>query len=117
MIAPKAQPLIADLESIPPVPCPCGQARRAFLVPGNDAASIHLVDVQVDPVPHYHEKHTEIYYILAGEGFIELDGKQTPVKTGTAILIPPGVRHRTLGKIRLLNVPIPPFDPSDELFD
>jgi mannose-6-phosphate isomerase-like protein (cupin superfamily) len=114
---PAHQPLIADLQSIDPVPCPCGQARRAFLVPGNRAASIHLVDIQIDPVPHYHEKHTEIYYILEGEGFIELDGKRTPVKPGTAILIPPGVRHRTLGKIRLLNVPIPPFDPGDELFD
>jgi len=117
MAKPTPKALIAELEAIAPVPCPCGQARRAFLVPGNKAASIHLVDIQIDPVPHYHEKHTEIYYILEGEGFIELDGEQTPVKPGTAILIPPGVRHRTLGKIRLLNVPVPPFDPEDELFD
>ena len=56
-------------------------------------------------------------YILDGEGLIELNGRKSPVKPGTAILIPPRVRHRTLGKIRLLNVPIPPFDPADELFD
>jgi mannose-6-phosphate isomerase-like protein (cupin superfamily) len=111
------KPLIADLEAIAPVPCPCGQARRAFLVPGNGAASIHLVDIKTDPEAHYHEKHTEIYFILEGEGSVELDGEKTPVKPGTAILIPPGVRHRTLGRIRLLNVPIPPFDPADELFD
>lgn len=117
MSEPPAKPLIADLEAISPVDCPCGQARRAFLVPGNSAASIHLVDIQTDPVVHYQEKHTEIYYILEGEGFIELDGRKTPVKPGTAVLIPPGVRHRTLGKIRLLNVPIPPFGPADELFD
>jgi mannose-6-phosphate isomerase-like protein (cupin superfamily) len=109
--------LIAELDSIAPVPCPCGEARRAFLVPGNDVASIHLVDIKIDPLPHYHQKHTEIYYILEGEGLIELDGKRTPVKPGTAILIPPGVRHRALGRIRLLNVSIPPFDPEDELFD
>jgi len=113
----KPEPLIADLADIAPVDCPCGQARRAFLVPGNSAASIHLVEVKTDPEVHYHEKHTEIYYILEGEGFIELDGKQSPVKPGTAILIPPLVRHRTLGKIRLLNIPIPPFDQEDELFD
>jgi mannose-6-phosphate isomerase-like protein (cupin superfamily) len=117
MKTPKPQPLIADLESVAPVPCPCGQARRAFLVPGNDVASIHLVDIQVDPIPHYHEKHTEIYYILEGEGFIELDGEKTTVRAGTAIFIPPGVRHRAIGRIRLLNIPIPPFDPGDELFD
>ncbi|MCK5006007.1 MAG: cupin domain-containing protein [Spirochaetales bacterium] len=114
---PKLRPMIADLEAIPPVDCPCGQARRAFLVPENTAASIHLVDIKTDPEVHYHDKHTEIYYVLEGEGFIELDGERTPVKTGTAVLIPPRVRHRTLGKIRLLNVSIPPFDPADELFD
>jgi mannose-6-phosphate isomerase-like protein (cupin superfamily) len=117
MSEPKPKPLIADLEALPAVPCPCGQARRAFLVPGNSAASIHLVDIKIDPEMHYHEKHTEIYYILEGEGFIEIDGRKTAVKPGTAILIPPGVRHRTLGKIRLLNIPIPPFDPRDELLD
>ncbi|UCF96716.1 MAG: cupin domain-containing protein [Spirochaetaceae bacterium] len=110
------KPLIADLEATPPVECPCGQARRAFLVPGNSAASIHLVDIKIDPEVHYHEQHTEIYYVLEGEGLIELDGEKSPVKPGTAILIPPGVRHRTLGRIRLLNVPIPPFDPADEHF-
>jgi mannose-6-phosphate isomerase-like protein (cupin superfamily) len=111
------QPIIEDLEALPAVDCPCGRARRAFLVPDNKTASLHLVDIKTDPEVHYHQKHTEIYYILEGEGFIELDGERTPVKPGTAILIPPGVRHRTLGNIRLLNIPIPPFDPSDELFD
>jgi quercetin dioxygenase-like cupin family protein len=111
------EPLIADLEAIPPVDCPCGQARRAFLTPGNRAASIHIVDVKIDPEAHYHAEHTEIYYILEGQGFIELDGQRSAVKPGTAILIPPGVRHRTLGRIRMLNIPIPPFDAADELFD
>jgi mannose-6-phosphate isomerase-like protein (cupin superfamily) len=87
------------------------------MVPENTAASIHLVDVKTDPAVHYHDKHTEIYYVLEGEGFIELDGERTPVKPGTAVLIPPRVRHRTLGRIRLLNLPVPPFDPADELFD
>ena len=48
----------------------------------------------------------------------ESTSKSRPMITDLeALLIPPRVRHRTLGKIRLLNVPIPPFDPADELFD
>jgi mannose-6-phosphate isomerase-like protein (cupin superfamily) len=113
----KAKAIIADLQAIPPVDCLCGQARRAFLIPGNSVASVHLVDIKTDPQAHYHEKHTEIYYILEGEGWIELDGKRSAVKAGTAILSPPGVRHRTIGAIRLLNISIPPFDPADEFLD
>ena len=37
------KPLIADLADIAPVDCPCGQARRAFIVPDNSAASTHSV--------------------------------------------------------------------------
>jgi hypothetical protein len=78
--------MIADLEAIPPADCLCGQARRAFLVPENTAASIHLVDIKTDPEVHYHDKHTEIYYVIEGEGFIELDGERTPVKPETRAL-------------------------------
>ena len=39
------------------------------------------------------------------------------VKPGVAILIKPGCRHRAVGKLRILNMPIPSFDPHDEWFD
>ena len=39
------------------------------------------------------------------------------VGPGSAVLIPPGVRHRAVGKMRILNVVVPPFDPADEWFD
>jgi mannose-6-phosphate isomerase-like protein (cupin superfamily) len=113
----KLRPMIANLEDIPPVACACGWTRRAFLDPSNRIASLHLVDVKSEPQTHYHRRQTEIYYILEGEGFIELDGESTPVKAGSAVLIPAEVRHRLVGKMRFLNVPIPPFDPEDEILD
>jgi mannose-6-phosphate isomerase-like protein (cupin superfamily) len=108
--------LIADLSGIAPVKCPCGQARRAFAVPGNAAASVHLVDIQADARPHYHKRMTEIYLILEGQGHLELDGEQVPVKPLTAVLIRPGCRHRAVGKLRIINIVVPPFDETDEWF-
>jgi mannose-6-phosphate isomerase-like protein (cupin superfamily) len=60
---------------------------------------------------------TEVYYILEGTGEMELDGERHTVQAGDAILIKPGCRHRAIGRLRVLNVPIPAFDAADEWFD
>lgn len=60
---------------------------------------------------------TEIYVILEGAGEMELDGEIFPVKPMTSIFIKPGCRHRAIGKLKILNIPIPAFDPNDEWFD
>ncbi len=108
---------LAHFDEIPPVPCPCGQSRRAFVTPDNPVASIHLVDAKVDTQTHYHKKLTEIYLILEGEGHMELDGELHPVRPMTTILIKPGCRHRIIGQIKFVNIPVPTFDPHDEWFD
>jgi mannose-6-phosphate isomerase-like protein (cupin superfamily) len=106
---------IAQLDQIPATPCPCGFAKRAFADPGN-AASVHIVDIQSEARTHYHKTMTEIYVVLEGEGQMELDGQLFPVKPLTAIYIRPGCRHRAIGKLKILNLPIPAFDPQDEWF-
>jgi len=109
--------LIAQLDEITPTRCPCGFARRAFAVADQNAASMHLVDIQEDSRTHYHKKMTEIYLVLEGEGQMELDGQLYPVKPMTAIYIRPGCRHRALGQLRIVNIPVPAFDEADEWFD
>lgn len=108
---------IAHLNDITPTKCPCGFSRRAFATPDNQVATLHLVDIQEDAQTHYHKKLTEIYLVLEGEGFMELDGELHPVKPMSTILIKPGCRHRAVGKLKIINVPIPAFDPADEWFD
>jgi mannose-6-phosphate isomerase-like protein (cupin superfamily) len=118
----KADPaaaVVANYSTIEPVRCPCGWARRAFADVPNAPASVHRVEIEVDARTHYHREHTEIYYILecdAGAA-IELDGERVAVTTGSAAMIPPGVRHRAVGRMTILNVVVPPFDPADEWFD
>lgn len=108
---------IAYLPELPAVTCPCGSTRRAFLSPDNPVATLHLVDIREDARVHYHKKLTEIYLILEGEGFMELDGELLSVKPMSAILIKPGCRHRAIGKMKIVNMPVPSFDPQDEWFD
>ena len=105
---------LADMQT---VECPCGQTRRAFTDDPDQIASIHMVDITVDAKVHYHKKLTEIYLILEGEGHMELDGEIVPVKPLDTILIKPGCRHRAVGKLRIVNIPVPAFDPDDEWFD
>ena len=60
---------------------------------------------------------TEIYLVLEGEGQIELDGEVISVKPMTTILIKPGCRHRAIGEMKIINIPVHTFDPADEHFD
>jgi mannose-6-phosphate isomerase-like protein (cupin superfamily) len=107
---------IARFDEIDAVQCPCGFSRRAFADSDNTTATMHLVDIEEDAKVHYHKKLTEVYLILEGSGEMELDGKRIPVEPFTAIFIQPGCRHRAVGKMKIVNVCIPPFDPEDEWF-
>ena len=112
-----ARYVVARLDEIDAVQCPCGMSRRAFVSPDNPVATIHMVDIRVDSKAHYHKRLTEIYLVLDGEGHLELDGEMVPVGPMSAALIKPGCRHRAVGKMRIVNMPVPAFDPSDEWFD
>ena len=109
--------LVAQLDEVAPQKCPCGFARRAFASSPGMAASVHQVDIHEDARAHYHKQMVEIYVVLEGEGHIELDGQLVPLKPMTAVYIQPGCRHRAIGKLRILNIPIPAFDADDEWFD
>ena len=109
--------MIAQLDEMEAVDCPCGQTRRAFVSDDNQVATLHMVDISADSRVHYHKKLTEIYLVLDGKGYMELDGERVAVRPMTSILIKPGCRHRAVGKMRIINIPVPAFDPDDEWFD
>jgi|SRR5688572_16454707 len=115
--SPPANYIVEDLTAINARECPCGLTRRAFARPDNTTATVHLLEVSVDARTHYHKKMTEIYLILEGSGHLELDGQLVPVKPMMTVMIKPGCRHRAVGKLKIVNIPIPAFDESDEYFD
>lgn len=108
---------VVKMANIPAVDCPCGESRRVFTDASDRVLSLHMVDIKSDAVTHYHKKLTEVYYFLEGEGHMELDGEKVPIGPGSAILIKPGCRHRALGQLKVLVIPVPAFDPTDEWFD
>lgn len=110
---------IADFADIDGVACPCGTARRAFADVKEFPATIHRTEISQDARLHYHKTLTEAYYILeCGPGAqMQLDDDVVDLHAGLAVLIPPGVRHRAIGKMTVLIFVLPKFDPSDEWFD
>jgi len=110
---------IVDLASLPGVACPCGVARRAFVDVADFPATIQVTEIAAEARVHYHRQLTETYFFLecAPEASMELDGQRIAVRPHMCILIRPGTRHRAVGKMKVLIVVLPKFDPRDEWFD
>jgi mannose-6-phosphate isomerase-like protein (cupin superfamily) len=108
---------IVDFDELSPVACPCGQARRAFSDVPDFPGTIHRTEICTEAKLHYHNRLTETYYILKCEANarMALDGKIVAVKPGMCILIRPGVRHRAIGRMTVLIIVLPKFDPDDEV--
>lgn len=110
----KAKPVIRHLDEIEPLEVPCGESRRLITRADTPNLGVHVTTI-VNGDLHYHDHTEEVYYILEGEGIIELDGELHTLTPGTAILIPPGVRHRSWGDFRTMVITSPAFDPEDEV--
>ncbi len=109
----------ADFTEIPEVPCPCGTARRAFADVTEFPGTVHVTEISENAKRHYHKTLTETYFFLKCEddAQMELDGELIPVFERKCIVIPPGVRHRAVGRMTVLIIVLPKFDPADEWFD
>jgi len=110
---------IVDFSELPGVNCPCGTARRAFGETPDFPGTLHVTEISADARLHYHKRLTETYFVLqCGEtAQMQLDEEVINVHPGLCILIRPGVRHRAIGRMKVLILVLPKFDPNDEWFD
>ena len=108
---------LLHFDDVEPIDCPCGITRRAFVDEPDQIGSLHIVETDGTAKMHFHKRTTEIYYFLAGNGQLDLDGETFEVRPGSSVLIKPECRHRAIGKLRFINISIPAFDPNDEWFD
>lgn len=91
----------------------CGTRQRLITAadtPLNSFSRVQISDAQA----HYHGHTTEFYYVLEGEGYIELDGETVALAKGDMVMIQPGVKHRAYGNLTALVVGNPPFSPDDQ---
>ncbi|NLF73576.1 MAG: cupin [Candidatus Anammoximicrobium sp.] len=110
---------LVDFSQVPGVTCPCGTARRAFQEVADFPGTVHVTEISADARLHYHRRLTETYFFLECEpgAQMQLGEELLDVHPGLCILIRPGVRHRAVGRMKVLIVVIPKFDPTDEWFD
>ena len=108
-----------DFAQVPGVACPCGTAHRALAAVDDFPGTIHVTEISADARRHYHRRLTETYYFLECEpgAQMQLDDEEVPVHPGVCIMIRPGTRHRAIGRMKVLIVVFPKFDPADEWFD
>jgi mannose-6-phosphate isomerase-like protein (cupin superfamily) len=114
-----SKPEVIHFDDLPAVECPCGTARRALLERADLPFTFHRTEITENARTHYHRALTETYYILecGAEAAMELDDVRFKVQTGDCIVIPPGTRHRAVGKMTVLILVYPKFDAADEWFD
>ena len=119
MSTPKVGYERVDYNSLPGVACPCGTARRGFMEVESIPYSLHVTQIEETAQTHYHKHITETYFVLECEpgATLELNGERMPIEPHVAVAIYPGTRHRAVGKMKVLIVASPKFDPADEWFD
>ncbi len=70
-------------------------------------------------IAHRHLKSEEIYYILEGQGLMQVEGELRPVGPGDAIAIPPGCLHQITntgeGLLKFLCCCAPAYEHEDTL--
>jgi|TARA_B100000959_G_C14724328_1_gene518266 mannose-6-phosphate isomerase-like protein (cupin superfamily) len=68
---------------------------------------------------HHHKLSEEFYFLLEGEGTMEIEGESREVGTGDAILIPAGAWHQITATkdLRFLCCCAPPYSHDDTYFD
>jgi len=108
-----------DFSKIVPVLCPCGLARRALQDDPRVPYSLHITEISTDAKTHYHRNTVETYIILECDtgASLEVDGHTIPVAPQSAVVIYPGARHRAVGKMKVVIIASPKFDPLDEWLD
>jgi mannose-6-phosphate isomerase-like protein (cupin superfamily) len=98
-----------------------GSEIRELATPPGAARNQSLAEARVPPgsetVEHFHRKTEEIYVFLAGEGRMRLGDEISPVRSGEAVVIPPGTRHKLWnpgpGELVLLCCCAPPYMDED----
>ncbi len=101
-----AGPLCRDLRNVKPWTETCGHIRPLIEEQDGAAAEVHHLEI-TDAKLHYHERTDEIYYIIDGEGKMQLDEEEIELREGVVVYVPRGVKHKAWGQLKVLVICIP----------
>jgi len=78
-----------------------GYGERVYELAGPADGNIHkhcIAIVDIDPgkssKSHYHPSVEETYFVLSGQGLINIDGCESVLSQGDLVAIPTGVHHK-----------------------
>jgi mannose-6-phosphate isomerase-like protein (cupin superfamily) len=115
---------IKNISEMPPFITKDGSEIRELLAYRNSSVRNQSLAEARIPVggstqEHYHPRAEEIYFITAGSGRMRVENETRDVKTGDAIAIPPGQKHKlwnTGGEtLKLLCCCAPGYEHSDTI--
>ncbi len=113
---------VRNVDQVVPFITKDGSEIRELLAYRNSCIRLQsLAEARLPPgaatTPHYHRKTEEIYFILEGQGEMNLQGQRRTVGPGDAIAIPPGsvhtIRNTGTGVLRFLCCCTPPYEHED----
>ena len=107
------EPICRSVRDVEPVACPCGHSRRILAAADDVAVGFHVTEL-CDAAAHFHERTTEVYYVLEGAGRLVVSGSAWEVRPGSVAYLPTGCVHRGEGRLTAAIAVLPPFDPADE---
>ncbi|HEV8461722.1 MAG TPA: cupin domain-containing protein [Gaiellaceae bacterium] len=100
-------------------------AGRAFLLGATPEVGCHSVTQFIGLIPpgrapdHFH-KYDEVIYVLAGDGYLEIDGEQAPIRAGSCIHLPRTLVHCLANtgenEMRVLGVFTPAGSPAEAYY-
>jgi mannose-6-phosphate isomerase-like protein (cupin superfamily) len=102
-----------------------GAIVRELASPRNSALTGHsLAEIRHPPgtasQEHYHTEAEEVYYVLAGQGGIRVDGETRPIGPGDVVVVVPGQRHKVWqageGDLVLLVTCVPAYSVDEVAF-
>jgi len=86
----------------------------------NAHATQYLIWVKDEVKPHYHEKHTETIYVVAGSGIMAIGEEGKRIGPGTMLVIPPNTVHAVEvtsdTPLKVISVQTPQFHGQDRHF-
>jgi mannose-6-phosphate isomerase-like protein (cupin superfamily) len=84
----------------------CGQIRCLIEEKDGAAGEVHQVEIQ-DAKLHYHLRTDEFYYVIDGQGTMELDDQKIELRQGVVVYVPRGIKHKATGNLKVLVVCVP----------
>lgn len=102
----KTPVLYRSVSEIKPWAETCGQIRPLIEEKDGAAAEVHHLEI-TDAKLHYHDHTDEVYYVLDGQGRMQLDDEEIELRRDVTVYVPRGVKHRAWGNLKVLVVCIP----------